>query len=202
MFDLSKRFDPMKMLNYGRKKKPYTKYPSFNRRMMAVTADSIILLLALPIINRLAPINTRALESYTVDPGDQQASRHLAQFIIHNEPLIQSWISNFFLQMLAWSVFSAICLHFWSATPGKMLFRMKVVDAKTEGRISDFQVFLRSFGYFVSVSVFCLGFFWINLNKRRRGWHDYLADTVVIDLPIQWKRKAPETPKEPAKETE
>jgi uncharacterized RDD family membrane protein YckC len=39
----------------------------------------------------------------------------------------------------------------------------------------------------VSALFFCLGFLWIGLNKRKRGWHDYLADTVVINLPLTFK---------------
>lgn len=176
------------VLNYGKKKpKLRDKYAGFNRRMLAVTIDSFILLLFLPLINRLAPINTSALESYSVDPGDPKASSHLLMHILGNQEFMVSWFANFFMQMLFWCIYSAIFLHFYSATPGKILLRMKVVDAKTEGQISDLQVFGRSFGYLVSALFFCLGFLWIGLNKRKRGWHDYLADTVVINLPLTFK---------------
>jgi uncharacterized RDD family membrane protein YckC len=185
------------LLSYGRKKtKPRDKYAGFNRRMLAASIDSFILLLFLPLINRLSPINTEALGGYSVDPGDPQASSHLLMHILGNQEFLVSWFANFFMQILFWCVYSTIFLHFYSATPGKILLRMKVVDAKTEGQISDLQVFGRSFGYLVSATFGCLGFLWIGLNKRKRGWHDYLGDTVVINLPLTFampwsKKKAP-----------
>lgn len=187
--DFLTKLDPFRLFHLGRKQRPYSKYARFNRRMLAATIDSILLLLALPLVNRLAPVNMQALENYTVDPEDPQAARHFLMYALGNQPFLQSWFENFFLQMLAWCVFSALCLHFWSATPGKMLLRMKVVNAKTEGRMSDLQVFLRSFGYLLSAAFFGLGFFWIAFNKRRRGWHDYLAGTVVIDQPLPWRKE-------------
>ena len=181
-----------KVLSFG-KRKPKTRdhYARFNRRMLAATIDSIILLLFLPLINRLAPIDTASMEGYTIDPEDPQAGQHLLLHVLGNQQFLQSWFTNFFMQMLFWCVFSAIFLHFFSATPGKMVLRMKVVNAEDEGRINDLQVFLRSFGYLVSSVFFGLGFFWISFNKRRRGWHDILADTVVINLPVQFWKKSP-----------
>ena len=39
---------------------------------------------------------------------------------------------------------------------------------------------LRYLGYFVSTFVFMLGFIWVALDSRKRGWHDYIAGTVVV----------------------
>jgi uncharacterized RDD family membrane protein YckC len=80
---------------------------------------------------------------------------------------------------------AALCWMRWSATPGKMIMRLKVVDAKTEQPISVIQCILRAMAYFVSGSLFLLGFFWIILDKKRQGWHDKIADTVVVTVP--WK---------------
>lgn len=192
------------LLSYGqRKRKPPEKYARFNRRMLAVTIDSFILLLFLPAINQLAPINHEALMGYTIDPGDPHATQHLLRHVFTNRDFLISWFLNFLLQMLLWCVFSAVFLHFYSATPGKILLRMKVVDAKTEGSLTDRQVFLRSIGYLVSTMSLCIGFFWINVNKHRRGWHDYLAGTVVITLPVPpvtfWKKKTDVAPATQAK---
>jgi uncharacterized RDD family membrane protein YckC len=182
-----------RLLDFGqRKRKKADKYTSFNRRMLAVTIDSVILMVFLPLINTLAPLKTDALQEYTIDPNDPQASQHLMLHMLHSQSFMESWFTNFFMQMLFWCVFSAICLHFWSATPGKMLLRMKVVDSRTEGRINDLQVFLRSFGYLISAAFFCIGFIWIAFNKKHRGWHDYLAETVVINLPMPWQKKKDE----------
>ena len=80
-------------------------------------------------------------------------------------------------------VFFIVVLLFWvykSATPGKMLLSMRIVDAETFEAPSHKQYILRFFGYFLSVIPLSLGFFWIALDKRKQGWHDKLAGTVVI----------------------
>jgi len=82
-------------------------------------------------------------------------------------------------------VFPAIAIVlFWiarQATPGKMLLSLKIVDAKTLGPISAGQAIGRYLGYYVSTLVFFLGFFWVAWDARKQGWHDKLANTVVIE---------------------
>ena len=71
---------------------------------------------------------------------------------------------------------------FWryrGATPGKMLISAKIVDAQTLGTPSTGQLIGRYFAYIVSC-IFMLGFIWIAFDKRKQGWHDKLAGTVVI----------------------
>ena len=87
--------------------------------------------------------------------------------------------------IINWLFPVAFVILFWrfkGATPGKMITSMKVVDAKT-GLIPGFsQSALRYVGYFVSVLPFMLGFFWIAIDKKKQGWHDKIAGTVVIRL--------------------
>jgi len=72
---------------------------------------------------------------------------------------------------------------FWvarSATPGKMLLSIKIVDADTFGPIGTGKAIGRYLGYFLSTIPLCLGLFWVGWNARKQGWHDMLAGTVVI----------------------
>ena len=69
--------------------------------------------------------------------------------------------------------------RFRGATPGKMLLSAKIVDAKTLGAPSTGKLIGRYFAYLLS-SIFMLGFIWIAFDKRKQGWHDKLAGTVVI----------------------
>jgi len=73
---------------------------------------------------------------------------------------------------------------FWryrGATPGKMLISAKIVDAETLGTPSTGKLIGRYFAYIVSC-IFMLGFIWIAFDKRKQGWHDKLAGTVVINV--------------------
>lgn len=70
--------------------------------------------------------------------------------------------------------------YYFAATPGKMLVNASIVDADTLGKASNKQLLIRYLGYFVSSLPLGLGFFWIAFDKRKQGWHDKMANTVVI----------------------
>ena len=81
-------------------------------------------------------------------------------------------------------VFPAVTIIlFWTykqATPGKMLFNSKIVDAKTGEKPSTKQWIIRYIGYIPSALVLLLGFMWVGWDKRKQGWHDKMAGTVVV----------------------
>lgn len=68
----------------------------------------------------------------------------------------------------------------FQATPGKMATKLTIVDAKTGGPLSLGQAIIRYVGYIVSSLPLGLGYLWIAIDKRKQGWHDKLAGTVVI----------------------
>jgi uncharacterized RDD family membrane protein YckC len=75
---------------------------------------------------------------------------------------------------------------FWTRggqTPGMRLFRLRVVRDADGGPVSGTAAALRLLGYWVNGAVFYIGFIWIFVDKRRRGWHDLIAGTVVIEQP-------------------
>jgi uncharacterized RDD family membrane protein YckC len=61
-----------------------------------------------------------------------------------------------------------------------MMVKVKIVDAKTGEQPSTGQCIGRYFAYFVSSIPLGLGIIWVAFDKRKRGWHDMLAGTVVI----------------------
>jgi len=77
----------------------------------------------------------------------------------------------------------ALTVWFWTrylGTPGKMLLRLRVVDAKTGNALSTGQAIGRYLGYYVSILPLMLGFIWVGIDKKKQGFHDKLAGTVVI----------------------
>lgn len=77
----------------------------------------------------------------------------------------------------------ALIVTFWTlqgATPGKRLMQCKVVDATTLQHVSWKQAALRCVAYIISALPFYLGFMWIGWNKRKQGFHDMIAKTVVL----------------------
>ncbi|NOY62886.1 MAG: RDD family protein [Gammaproteobacteria bacterium] len=65
-------------------------------------------------------------------------------------------------------------------TPGKLLMGCHVVDARTGAPLSTGQALLRYFGYYLSALPLGLGFLWVGWDKRKQGFHDKLAKTVVV----------------------
>ena len=72
---------------------------------------------------------------------------------------------------------------FWArggATPGMRAAGIRVVSDRDGSRIGWGPAILRLIGFWVSGAVFYLGFVWILIDSRRRGWHDLIAGTCVI----------------------
>jgi uncharacterized RDD family membrane protein YckC len=76
-----------------------------------------------------------------------------------------------------------ITVWFWTkylGTPGKMALRLRVLDAHTGQAISTPKAIGRYLGYYVSAFALMLGFIWIGIDKKKQGFHDKLAGTVVV----------------------
>ena len=72
---------------------------------------------------------------------------------------------------------------FWARggqTPGMRLFDLYVVRDGDGGSIGWGTALLRLVGLWVAGAVFYLGFIWIFVDKRRRGWQDLIAGTLVV----------------------
>ena len=76
-----------------------------------------------------------------------------------------------------------ITVWFWVkylGTPGKMLLKLEVVDADTGQALSTPRAIGRYFGYYISAIPLMLGFIWVAFDRKKQGFHDKLAGTVVI----------------------
>ena len=82
------------------------------------------------------------------------------------------------------SVFeSGAILVFWrlyGATPGKIAVALKIVDAETGKPPSTGRLVVRLLCYLLSALPLYLGFIWVAIDRRKQGWHDKIAGTVVV----------------------
>lgn len=86
-------------------------------------------------------------------------------------------------QLMANLIGALAVLLFWAerqATPGKMLLGLRIVDAGDGGPPGMRALVLRYVGYLVSALPLCLGYLWVLWDPRRQGWHDKMANTVVV----------------------
>jgi uncharacterized RDD family membrane protein YckC len=93
-------------------------------------------------------------------------------------PATRAW------ELVAMLVLGSAVIGFWrtcGATPGKLAMNIRIVDARTGELPSTGRLVLRLACYFVSAAALYLGFFWIAIDRRKQGWHDKIAGTVVIE---------------------
>ena len=82
-------------------------------------------------------------------------------------------------------VVAAICMWLrFGATLGKMAMAAQVVNADTGMPLTVRACVLRFLGYVLSAIPLGLGFIWIGLDGRKQGWHDKLANSVVVIRPL------------------
>ena len=85
--------------------------------------------------------------------------------------------------LISWVLPAIAIIVFWiskQATPGKMAVSAKIVDATSGNAPSPAQFIGRYVAYFVAVLPLGLGILWVAFDKRKQGWHDKLAGTVVV----------------------
>ena len=72
---------------------------------------------------------------------------------------------------------------FWARggqTPGMRAAGIRVVRDRDGGPIGGGEAILLLVGFWISGAVLYLGYVWVLIDERRRGWHDLLAGTCVI----------------------
>ncbi|WP_455218279.1 RDD family protein [Kaarinaea lacus] len=65
-------------------------------------------------------------------------------------------------------------------TPGKLLLGCQVVDASTFKVMTVRQAILRFVSYLASMLPLMMGFIWVARDPRKQGFHDKIANTVVL----------------------
>lgn len=94
--------------------------------------------------------------------------------------LVAEGPASFFI---SWVAPAIAVIAFWlyrQATPGKMAISARIVDAETGRPPTTRQAIGRYLAYYVSIFPFGLGMLWVAFDRRKQGWHDKLAGTVVV----------------------
>jgi len=73
-------------------------------------------------------------------------------------------------------------IYYWGMgqTPGMRIFGIYVADANTGTAIGFGRAGIRYLGYLLSLLACYIGLIWALFDKRKQGWHDKIANTVVI----------------------
>ena len=69
-------------------------------------------------------------------------------------------------------------------TPGKMIVGIKVIRSD-KNPLTLWDSALRYCGYLVCILSLFVGFIWVAFDKEKQGFHDKIADTYVVKLPVR-----------------
>lgn len=133
-------------------------------RVAATVADFILFS---PLITlAIAPFKRRALE---------------AQLAGSDEAWMIACFSAGLTAAAALILIQTVCLMKWRATPGKMIFGLRVETLWPEQRpMNPMAAFLRSVVFCLEILMLGLPWLAILSNERRRPFHDRIADTIVV----------------------
>ncbi|HEY0634766.1 MAG TPA: RDD family protein [Gammaproteobacteria bacterium] len=141
------------------------RYAGFWRRLAAALIDQLLLLIV------LAPLLALFTSGgFLRAPEASRVVEALASI---------DWLFLFLDELLPLLLTIFFWVHY-EATPGKQLLDCYVVDATTFQPLSVKQALLRYLGYLVSLLPLGLGFLWIAIDPRKRGFHDLIAGSVVV----------------------
>lgn len=181
-----------------------TEYATFSRRLYASLIDLTLLSLILSYI--IAPLTYTVLYgtdsptlylkqhmnlfSYQMSQAQDDTEREtitnntiakLEDYLINQNRAGDYFFEQFFQVMLV-ALIIATFWYFKAGTPGKLLLRLRVVDAKSGAKPDLIQCIVRVIAYTVSAIPLCIGFFWMKYDKKAQCFHDILAGTVVVRI--------------------
>lgn len=136
-------------------------YAGFWRRLAASLIDTVFMFFFLLLIHALI----------FGDTGLQ---------ITVNNGWVNVQSNNGIIEQLLVILFTVIMWTKFLGTPGKLALGCHVIDAKTRKHIKPVQGVVRYLSYLISLIPLGLGFFWIGWDKKKQGFHDKIAGTIVV----------------------
>jgi uncharacterized RDD family membrane protein YckC len=144
------------------------RYASFETRLVAFILDLIVLASFFALFVAFALLQLLLRSDFgDNDPPDQAYYVAAIIILLYFVP----FVPLYFVGLWTWR----------GQTLGKMAMALRVV--RSDGRpVGVGAALLRLVGYMFSTLVLFAGFVMIVFDRQRRGLHDRLADTIVVDL--------------------
>jgi uncharacterized RDD family membrane protein YckC len=143
----------------------------------------LIISLAITVPLMFAAINAVATLPIPPSNGYLQPSDYDAYERVLTQQMTSAMAPLYPLIGLAQLFSIAYYVGFWAwrgQTPGMMLLHLRVA------RESDLRLpglgrsILRYVGYWISGAMLFIGFIWVIFDRKKQGWHDKIAGTVVL----------------------
>jgi uncharacterized RDD family membrane protein YckC/ribosomal protein L40E len=150
------------------------RYAGFGMRLLAFLINGILLYILVSIISAVIFMSKYGQSAYSSLLSSLGSSDEI------NNPFLGSFLGIAVVTALITAVvYSTVSVGVWGRTIGKAALKLRVV--KPDGsRVSIERAFGRSLAYILNYFTFGLSFLIIAFTHKKRGLHDYVADTVVI----------------------
>lgn len=173
------------------KKKPDETGPRYGEVLDRAVASAIDLGLLYLVFNNLFRWVSAILYAnidgalLTQAESHMEASQKIALFI--QSGAAGMWLLNSLLQLTILGVFIVTMQCAWGTTPGKWLMGLRIVRRGNFETPSHWRYIVRFLAYIPAALPLMIGILWASFNKERRGWHDMIAGTVVLNIrPRGW----------------
>lgn len=164
------------------------RYAGFNIRVYAALIDMLVLLLIMAPFAIFGPkqdysqhppeIQLAIYKYQTKEIDFREYSRQAGPYMY--EYAKQTMPFYIVATSLVMSLLLLISWKYGNTTPGKRLFRLRIVNKEDLSEPSTYQYILRLVGYIIASIPFGLGFIIAGFNKKKQGLHDIMAGTFVI----------------------
>lgn len=134
-------------------------------RLAAYMIDAVVLML----VGLALAIAAGALEGV---PADKVVNQWAVEF--------GGWVETVVALALDLAYFT-FAVGRWGRTAGKAILGLKITRADGS-RLSYRRSFARYWSYLVSAIPLGFGFIAIALSSQKRGWHDFMCDTRVVNI--------------------
>lgn len=152
-----------------------TVYGGFWRRTAAFIIDQGILALISLFLFILGVLALMAGTGSSVIVGEL--------FTGQSTELIEQFYTLFYLTtFLSTIIYFVFFWGYTGQTPGKMILGLHVIQVSGE-KMGYRLAFFRWVGYVLSSLALYLGFLWVLWDRRKQGWHDKLAGSLVVYTP-------------------
>lgn len=162
------------------------KYATFNVRMFASVIDIfLVMFIALPVSAKVTsmlypPLDMGPVSSFVAVPHARDEALHgLVQMMLEQHVVARFLVTNI-IQIVLIALYILPQWFKYRNTLGKIIMGIEIRDADSYAPITNKQAIIRFLGYILSGIPLTLGFLWTLFNRRRRCWHDFMANTIVV----------------------
>jgi uncharacterized RDD family membrane protein YckC len=148
---------------------PQVTYGGFWIRFVAYIVDAIIIAVPVIILAVIVGIATGVAIGVSGSNSNQTTSAAGSGLTV-------------LIDLITFAITVGYFVYFWGSgsTLGMRLFHLRVADATTGAPIGYGRAALRYVGYILSALVCYIGLIWAAFDSRKQGWHDKIANTVVL----------------------